>query len=380
MSGVQSVQLIPGPARDTEPPDAVLRIVRGNDGKALHYILSSPLGRLGYRNKPVGVVPVPTLKDPVLLLSGLFQELDHLARQPVDGLTEEERRAGVRTIQSLGNNLYADLFPDELKEEYWRLVALRNAGKINSLLVLSDEPWIPWEMVLPYEDDQPEEDFLCMGWRFSRWCASRGLAPQLQVQAAQLVAPALDLEYVQAERRYFEELARRNLTVRPPITRRGAFLELMETGGVQLCHIASHGRFDAADVDRSPIIMEDDELLPTDLAPVHTRGLRQERPLIFLNACHAGRVDFTLTGIGGWAQRVVDHLAATAFIGAYWEVHDELAAGFAAAFYDELGQGALLGDALRAARRVTRARQPANPTWLAYTLYGHPNAQVKVGR
>ncbi|RME58359.1 MAG: hypothetical protein D6790_12095, partial [Caldilineae bacterium] len=87
VSGVQGVQLLADAARDAEPPDAILRIVRGDDGKALHYILSSPLGRLGYRNKPVGVVPVPTLKDPVLLLSSLFRDLDHLARQPIDGLT-----------------------------------------------------------------------------------------------------------------------------------------------------------------------------------------------------------------------------------------------------------------------------------------------------
>ena len=68
---------------------------------------------------------------------------------------------------------------------------------------------------------------------------------------------------------------------------------------------------------------------------------------------------------------------ASAFVGSLWEVNDVLAAQFAIRFYTDLLQGATLGDAFHAARAHIRALDPANPTWLAYTLYADPNGRVK---
>ncbi|OUC08906.1 hypothetical protein RY27_06190, partial [Litorilinea aerophila] len=41
---------------------------------------------------------------------------------------------------------------------------------------------------------------------------------------------------------------------------------------------------------------------------------------------------------------------------------------------------ATLGQAFHRARLHIRDRQPANPTWLAYVLYGAPNSTVRFGR
>jgi hypothetical protein len=35
-----------------------------------------------------------------------------------------------------------------------------------------------------------------------------------------------------------------------------------------------------------------------------------------------------------------------------------------------------LAEAFREARRAIRAADPANPTWLAYVLYGNPHAYL----
>jgi len=118
---------------------------------------------------------------------------------------------------------------------------------------------------------------------------------------------------------------------------------------------------------------------PVDMSGPATAGIRRERPLVFLNACHGGRLEFTLTGLGGWAERMVKQVAATAFVGAYWEINDRLASLFARTFYDELRDGKTLAVAFHTARQTIREVAPANPTWLAYTLYGDPNARITWG-
>ena len=147
-----------------------------------------------------------------------------------------------------------------------------------------------------------------------------------------------------------------------------------------LRHALLKGNFNGQNADRSPILMEGGETItPVDLSKPRTQGIRKERPIVFLNACHGGKLEFTLTGTGGWAERMVNQVAATAFVGAYWEISDELASLFSRTFYDELRGGATLGAAFHQARMTVRAKSPANPTWLAYTLYGDPNARIEWG-
>jgi hypothetical protein len=60
-----------------------------------------------------------------------------------------------------------------------------------------------------------------------------------------------------------------------------------------------------------------------------------------------------------------------------------LAARFAAEFYDRLlgiaGHERLpLAAAFCAARLVLKELDPANPTWLAYVLYGNPRRLVRI--
>jgi CHAT domain-containing protein len=96
-----------------------------------------------------------------------------------------------------------------------------------------------------------------------------------------------------------------------------------------------------------------------------------------MNACHTGRRQPGLGRVDGWAERFLE-FGASAFIGASWEIADDLAADFATGVYDALRGGATLAAAVRTARTSVRASKPDNSTWLAYCLYGHPNATVVV--
>ena len=372
------------PDQPPPPVDVELRIVTGNQDNQLHFTLHSALAHVGYHWREMGSVTL-TAANPGQYVEALFQELSQLAAQPVDQLSEADARVNADRIRAIGEQLFQDLFPEKLRREYWRLQKLRQAGRIRSLLITSDEPWIPWELVRPYEDDpdtgeERGDDFLAGGFQLTRWLAGRGPADQVRIQAARLVAPVLDLAFVEEEVAYFRErLPQAGVQVGSPIATRQEVLALLRQGGVQLLHFAAHGRFDPVQADRSPLTLQDGVVTPEDFSGSQARGLRRERPVIFLNTCHSARVAFVLTRLGGWAEKLVAELGVSAFIGTHWEVNDLLAAEFATQFYENLQRGQPLGQAFHNARLAIRERQPANPTWLAYTLYGDPNSRVILG-
>jgi CHAT domain-containing protein len=102
--------------------------------------------------------------------------------------------------------------------------------------------------------------------------------------------------------------------------------------------------------------------------------INQWRPGFVFNACHSGRQGWALTNLGGWANRLISN-GAGLFIAPMWTVTDEWAFVFAQTFYDELLKGNTVSDAVRKARLVTRTA--GDPTWLAYTVYAHPNACIR---
>lgn len=373
---VDGVAIRQGPALPAA--DVELRITRDADGRTLHFhFQSQKLPDLDGRS--AGSIVFNDLSKPDHFFERLAERLSGFAARAGADLPEYEAARIEDEVADLGIELYELLFPGPLRELYWEIKARRDAGEISSLLIVSDEPWIPWEMVKPYDviDGQDvEDDHLAGAWRMSRWVAGAAVPADLHIRAARLVAPSLSLDFVSKEIQYFDSLAARAIETAAPITTRAQFLELAEQGGAQLFHFATHGDYNHDFVDESPIVLEGEPLFPSDLTRRRAKGLRREKPLIFLNTCHGARVGYNLTGLGGWAQRLVDHLGVTAFVGALWEVNDELASKFSHHFYDELWAGKTLGEAFYSARQQIREAQGANPTWLAYTLYGDPNSRV----
>ncbi len=373
VDGVTIPQGTPLPAADVE-----LRVVRDADGRTLHFHLHSQKAP-SLDGRGAGSIVFSELSSPGHFFERLVERLSSLAARASADLPGEEAVRMEDEIADIGVELYEQLFPEPLRKAYWELKALRDAGEVRNLLIVSDEPWIPWELVKPYdvvEGRDVEDDHLAAAWRMSRWLSGAAVPSDLNIRSARLVVPMFDLDFVWKEIEYFDSLAARQIEVAPPISTRAEFLEAAEKGGEQLYHFATHANFNKAFVDESPIVLQGDPLFPSDLTRRRARGMRRERPLVFLNTCHGARVGFNLTGLGGWAQRLVDQLGVTAFVGALWEVNDELASRFAQAFYEELWAGRTLGEAFHSARQQVRAMQSGNPTWLAYTLYGDPNSRI----
>lgn len=371
------------------PADLELRIVRGSRDNVLNFMLHSTRSGVGYHWKPVGQIKLKG-DSPQLYLQSLFANLGDLAAQTVDNLSEEDARVATGDIAAIGQQLFRELFPSELQHELWTRIlpkrrdASHPEGIISTLLITSDEPWIPWEMIKPYRVDpdtgaEQSAGFLAEMFQVTRWLAGRSPAHQVHVKSASIIAPQHELLYAQREEAYFRQLPARRVQVSGPLRSTADVRQVAQAGGVQLLHVAAHGRFDPENADLSPLSLQDGALTPLDLAGGRASGLRKERPLIFLNACHTARLAFALTGLGGWAERLVSDLNVSAFVGTLWEVNDLLAAEFAIAFYDRLLAGDTLGQAFYTARLHVRDRQPANPTWLAYVLYADPNSVVMWG-
>jgi CHAT domain-containing protein len=153
-------------------------------------------------------------------------------------------------------------------------------------------------------------------------------------------------------------------------------LLMLDSGTAGLLHFACHNGY-SVEAGGSFIRMVGGNFVPALLNSIRTDGtLARKNPLIFLNACRSAGIAPYYTRIMGWAEQFMS-AGAGAFIGTLWPVETNRAATFAEVFYTNLLAGQTLGNASLQARRTIE--DPADPSWLAYTIYGNPNAVASLG-
>jgi hypothetical protein len=362
-----------GPAR-VPHPDLILRVTTA--GNRLRFDLDFADTRF------VQIEGEWLRSDPETFRYDLLNEIEGLAAEkgkPQDFLA--------RQLEKIGQRLYRDLFPAELRREYRRFYQ-----HVHTLQIVSDEPWIPWELIKPYDDEagQPpiDHDFLCLQFELARWVcpAPSSAAAEIPVDTLACIVPSdSGLAEAQGERDDLLALAAAlGLTSHVPAPADLPAVETLLRGSapIQLWHFACHGNVHPASPGKSPLYLENGTRLdPDDLVGPAQTHLKNDRPLVFLNACRVGSGGLSITGLGGWANVLVGSCGVGAVIAPLWSVNDELAREFASVFYDQLRSqpGCTIGRALRQARRRVRDAAPHDPTWLAYTLYAHPNTHVRLG-
>jgi hypothetical protein len=356
--------------------------IRRTDDRTLAFSLHSPTGKLPYHHVEMGSIRLDHLTDLRAKLETLIPRLNMYAAKPVRSLPQQEADESLRQIENIGIDLYDALFPHHLKDEYPTLLQHRDAhqqaeGRALTWVISSDEPWIPWELVRP---SLPAADFLAADFALLRHLPGANPGDHLTLRTGHLVRPSLDLEMVAEEHATLSAFTRGRFILAEPISTLQKFLALCQQGGTQLLHVATHGGFDAHDIPLSPIKLEDGEVILQDLNRLRASGLIADKPLVFLNACHSGRLGLDLVGPDGWAKRFIKDFGVTAFIGSQWEIQDDLSALFSQEFYGQLAAGKRLGQAVHQARKSVRVQQPANPTWLAYACYGNPECRIEWGK
>jgi CHAT domain len=251
----------------------------------------------------------------------------------------------------------------------------RIRGKIRQLTIMNDGDDLPWELLYIDNPDAADVEGFFIAelpgacrWRF-------GAPPPAKIIAIPsiLVHPEGSPAYTADEITQLQQLfpsARIIETMKDLIV-------LIQEGQFGMLHFAAHNK-DASGYDGGSYIPFGQTRFDQNLftGAVRANAYRSSQPLIFMNACTSAGGSSLFTEVFSWADRYI-RSGAGSFIGSLWEIADQSAPVFALAFYKTLKKGDTLGEAMQAGREAVRALDPGDPTRLAYTLYGNPQARVE---
>ncbi len=284
-------------------------------------------------------------------------------------------------VQDIGVDFFERLFPEDMQEFLWE-----RRDRLEHLLVLTDEPYMPWEIVHlkpPRGEREKEPRFLAQG-GLVRWHFDRVPPQHLRVRPGRARSlcpvyedPAFSLAGPEQEAHFLEQ--RFGATPIRPTPR--AVRALLRGGGFDLLHFAGHGAADAATIEDARILLAANrrdghdlqEFLSATNVSANAKWTRKGEvgPVVVLNACEVGQSGTQLSTVGGFAKAFLD-AGASAFVSCLWSVRDEPSRTFVEALYDELLKGATVARASARARAVARAA--GDETWLAYVVYARPDA------
>ncbi|WP_165069612.1 DUF7379 domain-containing protein [Paludisphaera rhizosphaerae] len=298
--------------------------------------------------------------------------------------TDGDQDDFLEELRAIGAVMFNELIPDKLQRVLWDY-----RDQLKSIMVMAEEPFIPWELVHLCAPGKPlgsEERFLGqLG--LVRWLDDAGWPNEKvgdHAGKARYVIPSYPHpDYVLPEAEKEWKFLEDEFKATRVEAKSGAVRKLLaQPGAFDLLHFACHGVADQGNISDAQLLMEGrveggkyvlDKLTATTVESHANLGSDGRAPIVVLNACQAGRAGYKLTGVGGFAQAFLRR-GAGAFVGTLWSVGDSPARTFTESFYTHLKQGAMISEAAVAARE--EARKAGDATWLAYVVYGHPHAKL----
>ncbi len=281
-------------------------------------------------------------------------------RQLADGSRQHDQATTRRLLRASGTRLWNEMVPELIRDQFWQI-----RSHMTAFTIATDYDALPWEILYPLDAGQ-DEGFLVERIPVVRRTYGQFRAFTVNVREPHFVVPSGGPKDVAAEIAAIRSIVGGG----QPITTMSAFLELVESGAMGAAHFACHSTFG---FDGSRIMLDDGALEPWMLSAAEAqRALASSQPAVFINACRSAGTAPSYTSMMGWAQKYMA-AGAGAFVGTLWAVRSSSSAQFAAAFYQALMDGAMLGEAAHAARTAEH-EDLLDPTWLAYTVYGDPFA------
>lgn len=284
-----------------------------------------------------------------------------------------------QTLKGIGRTI-AQQMPSQL----WEIlgsVAERTGDSPPTVLILSQEPYVPWELaVMEQPLDATTPPFLGAQTVTGRWIFGQDKLkwPPPEAVAMEKMAVVYGV-YKHArlaalpealEEKTKLEADYQALPVRATLSAVSQLLAGAPPANV--LHFAIHGRFQ--DASGAGLLMEDGA--PYTAWAVSGTDLTAS-PLVFLGACQVGAGEQLLGDYSGMAEAFLQ-AGASAVVAPLWSVRDSIAKDVALRFY----HGAL-DDDLTPAELLRRERssfgaagQPLTATHLAYLFYGHPTFRL----
>lgn len=290
-------------------------------------------------------------------------------------------------LRAFGGNLFDELFPSELQSLLWKY-----HSQFKNIMVISTEPFIPWELVHIKEPGQmhlPKEMRFLGQMGLVRWLYGTPPPQTMKVRKGRVYYviphypdPRYCLPQAEQEFQFLEQTFQaKEVKPKSPIVR-----QLLESGDFDLLHFAGHGMAEQNNIDNASLLMqgriEGSRYIFDYLSAVTVKEyskLKSERdknrPMVVLNACQIGREGYSFTSVGGFAPAFLNG-GAGAFVGPLWSVGDRPARMFTETLYKGLIEGLTLSEATTSARE--QAKQAGDATWLAYAVYGHPYLKINL--
>ncbi len=285
-------------------------------------------------------------------------------------------------LGTIGQNI-ADCMPDEV---FLRLREVQAAlGRIPTVLLLTDEPYVPWElahMAEPLFDPAAPATLGGQTVLGRWWFADKVMLPPpatLGVERITAVAGQYGLASGWSQLMAAEEEGKWLAETYDAVG-----LGATEDDLVPLCtlsvpghliHFALHGLSDPSANTQGIVLQNAKVVAPEDLIGAYRCGDVPRFAFVFFNACQVGTPGASLGLPAGFPGTFVRG-GARGFIAPLWEVKDDVAHGLARRFYQAaFDDGQAIGDILRDLRRQYDKDQHTTP--MAYIYYGHPKLRLQ---
>jgi hypothetical protein len=299
----------------------------------------------------------------------------------------------VADLTTLGRRLAQLALPKSVRAELVKAKP-RHVAIVHDL----DAARLPWECLdldgwIPAVTGGMSRRYVADNLAVGRWAEHR--VGDRELSLLLIVDPTSDLNGAVVESEGIRKLVAADPRVRVTALQkseatRDAVLQHFRSERFDAIHYAGHAYFDQGVVGKSGIKCADGTLSAMDLL-----DLRSLPPLLFFNACESGRMRRVRTSRSGERQpsrkaarkTLADTVGfAEAFmrygvmnyVGTYWPVGDDSAAGFASAFYRALLDGDPIGAALISGRQAVQKSNSVD--WADYIHYGDPRFTLKRGR
>jgi hypothetical protein len=256
-------------------------------------------------------------------------------------------------------------------------------------LILSQEPYVPWELAVidpPLDPNAPRDDtgpkFLGEQAVVGRWLLTDEppppSTPPTDRPVKKIAVVSGNYENVPGWRRLPEaegeasDLERDFGAVAVEAATDPVLRCLRGDPDADLLHFAVHGRYDATGLQRG-LALVDGQML--DSAQVEAYP-RERGAFVFLNACQVGSGEELLGDYAGMAASFL-YAGAAGVIAPLWSIDDKIARSIASGFYERtLRKHAQPAEVLMQMRRETATPGNTSGTYLAYQFFGHPGMRL----
>ena len=313
---------------------------------------------------------------------------EEFARQLVDSMNAVEGGPAMwDTLLGASRRIGRVLQGRNGKGDFWRIlheVVDGVADGIPSVLLLSEEPYIPWELASEPgpDNDAGEKPYLSQRVAIGRWPLDIERQPPPHFKSVQAMAVVSgdyeDIPYWDPLKNALQEageLERLYSAVHVEATYDLVRSAIQGNPIRDVLHMAIHGKYDAHSIENGLILINPEDREHVTLTPTAITGMTVPgEPFVFLNACQVGNNSEVLGLYSGVAAAFLDR-GATAVVAPLWNVKDDRAKTVAVEFYEDVFANTPVGEAMRR-RRVEFDANSETSTFMAYQYFGHPLLRI----